>query len=397
MTTPGRDGSARNASGLSGAGSAAWYAERALLGALLHQPDRLDQVVTWLRPEDFWDPAHRAVFATVAGLHDAGELPSVDDTRVITQNVLAVRDAMESHRFSATGTGIARDLLPELFRDGAGLTEPQYTRYGQMVLDMSARRQIEAWGVLLERAAGPDMTVDDDLTALHQTHDAVMNNLADLDAQARRSTGQVIKRLAEPAGPVPIALPSTPLPSTLIEQAERRVINAVLAGDPTWRESGLLQRLRPEDFAGNPAHAATWQAIQSLAGRGHPIDPITVAWQTELIPDGEQSALPAAALMAMREPPTGDVARAISTVARSALHHHASTARQQLRTAAADRAASLGEVISAAQDAATALQDQANRLVTTPRPSSSLSRTLAGESTVAAQPPPSPLTRGRSR
>jgi hypothetical protein len=101
--------------------------------------------------------------------------------------------------------------------------------------------------------------------------------------------------------------------------------------------------------------------------------------------------------MAMREPPTGDVARAISTVARSALQHHASVAREQLHTAVADRAASLGDVISAAQDAATTLQDQASRLVTTPRPASSLSRALAGESTVAAQPAPAPLTRGRTR
>ncbi|MCG3039020.1 helicase DnaB [Streptomyces sp. S1A] len=47
--------------------------ERHLLGVLVERPARLDQVVAWLRPEDFAVPAHALLYRCVAALHHRGE------------------------------------------------------------------------------------------------------------------------------------------------------------------------------------------------------------------------------------------------------------------------------------------------------------------------------------
>jgi hypothetical protein len=412
MTTPGRRGPAFSARGSSGPGSSTWHAERALLGALVRRPERIDHLSEWLQSRDFADPEHQGVFATVAGLHARGVLRPVPETapvsgdveiatqQAIARNVLALRDALATRRFTDVVYGSLPDLLPQLYRAGSGLHAAQYTRYGQMVLEMSARRQIEDWGVALERAAGPDMTTDNDVTALEVTQMSIVDNLARLDIRVRRSEGQAVGQLDGIVSAVPVAPVSSTLPHAMVERAERRVIHAVLSDDPQWRESGLLQRLRPEDFVASPAHRATWCAIQAVAASGVPIDPITVAWQAETAVEGDgtpgQPALSPAELATMREAPTGDVGRAISTVTRSALAHHARHARQEIQ-AATDRGNDVATAITAAQETAGLLGEHAERLATTTRASSPLTRRLAGENTAVAPALPPSLRRARTR
>ena len=48
-------------------------AEQACLGALLLDPDSLASVVRYIRPEDFYLPAHSQIFAAVIALHEKGQ------------------------------------------------------------------------------------------------------------------------------------------------------------------------------------------------------------------------------------------------------------------------------------------------------------------------------------
>lgn len=47
--------------------------ERALLGSILLNPTVLDDVALIVDPRDFYDPAHRTLYETMSGLHEAGQ------------------------------------------------------------------------------------------------------------------------------------------------------------------------------------------------------------------------------------------------------------------------------------------------------------------------------------
>jgi replicative DNA helicase len=47
--------------------------ERLLLAALVDRPDGMDEVLGWLRPEDFADPAHGHIYRCLGALHHRGE------------------------------------------------------------------------------------------------------------------------------------------------------------------------------------------------------------------------------------------------------------------------------------------------------------------------------------
>lgn len=402
MTTPADTSALRDAREQSARGSPVWFAERVLLGALLHDPSRIEQVAGWLTAQDFCDPQHSALFATMLGLHVTGELGLVRDSQrhagftvqyANAHNVNLVCEAVRAGRFAPAGADV-RAVVAEAYQVGAVVSDSQVARYGQMTLEMSARRQVGVWAVALEAAASPEMTVDNEGTALQNTHAAVLDNLADLDAQARRSLGQGVGPWDRSSSPVPAAGPVMPLPAPLLQTYQRRVIQAVICDDPTWREAGLTQRLRPEDFVGSPAHASTWRVVQDLVCRNEPVDPITVAWHLQAASAAEDGpvGLPVADLVDMRRAPDGDVARAVSTVARAALAEHARIARVEVQSAANDRSTPLADVMGSARDAADRLDHHARRLGIGPSRlgPSTISRTLAGESAIPTPSQPSP-------
>lgn len=418
MTAPGRLGPDLSARAQSAPGTATWGAERAVLGALLRRPERIAEMATWLGAHDFADPQHHGVFATIEGLQAAGELrpiaaefTSLSDLdeatqQAITQNVLAVRDALETQRFTTEVYGSYRELMPELYVAGAGAGPQQYIRYGQMVVEMSVRRQVESWGVRMEQAALAEPVETGDIAALQGTREAMGDNLALLSIQARRSRGEITGRIESNPAEAPAVASTAALPSRLVERAERQVIQAVLA-DPQWRRSGLLARLRPEDFTASKTHENTWRAIQAVAGRDGPFDPILVAWETEVqaadprrgFRAEDRMALGAAELSSMSAEPVGDVGRAVSTVARSGLARHARLARQEIQKAAADRRVGVAETVATANDVGEELEQHAERLIGVDRKpkESSIARMLAGERSTVGGAQPDPVTRPRAR
>ena len=58
-------------------------AEMAVLGSILLRPDVLDEVVMVLRPDDFYDEAHRKLYRHMVGMHDAGK--KIDVTLLVDE------------------------------------------------------------------------------------------------------------------------------------------------------------------------------------------------------------------------------------------------------------------------------------------------------------------------
>src|SRR5262249_58893286 len=58
-------------------------AEVGVLGSIVLLPDVLDDVVMVLRPDDFYDDAHRKLFVHMTALHETGK--KIDDTLLINR------------------------------------------------------------------------------------------------------------------------------------------------------------------------------------------------------------------------------------------------------------------------------------------------------------------------
>lgn len=413
MTTPSRaePDARRSATALSTTGSATWLFERAALGALLCYPERIPAASSWLRAQDFADPAHRATFVTAVGLYSAGDLwarpPGADTSDfsrgVGSANLVTVREALEGQRFADRPLGSAHRLVEDLYLAGVDVSPAQMSTYGTKILEMSVRRQVEAWGVRIEQAATSEATEAGDVTVLSTTRSAMIEDLTDLANQVRRANGEgVLPRFdRNPVEAPEVVVPQAPQPG-LVKRAELQVIHAVIA-DPNWRDSGLLERLSPEDFVQSPAHANTWRALQRLHRAGETIDPLMVIWECEFITDDPRRATGAAAepvvlaaadLQAMTEPPEANIARAIDMVTRSSRAEHARLARDELQQLAADRGQKVTTVLDRAKTAGGSLVEHAQRLAGGRKPASSgIAAALEPAATPAPQQGPATRTR----
>jgi replicative DNA helicase len=103
-------------------------AERAVIGSLLLLPEACDEVALLVRPEDFYDPAHRAIFSHMLALHDDGR--QIDPT-LLTQRL---KDAG-----SYESIGGAAFLL-ELSQEVATAAHAEY--YARIVRDKSVLRSL---------------------------------------------------------------------------------------------------------------------------------------------------------------------------------------------------------------------------------------------------------------
>lgn len=340
--------------------TAGWLAERATLGALLHTPHRITALRSWLRPHDFADPLHQAVYATIDRLHASGRLGTAvdglaDGRPTTTDNLRAVY-----HDLRSAQTVNYRTLL-DLYATGNLARTDTHLRYGRMVLETSVRRQLQHWAVRLQPL---------------QAHD-LLTHLAGLTAQVQRSHGQPVVHLptAVPAGGAsqPDASETPTLPRRLVERAERHLIHAALT-EPPERQTALLHQFQPHDFVASPRHADTWHAMRTLAERGDPVDAITVAWELETqtangaspLAPSRPAGLSPEVLATMIQPPAGNTDRPANLVQRSAIAHHANHARQHLIDLAQDRRHSLEATLAAARDTAASLGNHQDRLASRP-------------------------------
>ncbi|MFL6120742.1 DnaB-like helicase N-terminal domain-containing protein [Actinophytocola sp.] len=377
LDAPHSGAAAGTAAGASGwTGGATWLAERAVLATLLYRPERLTDLELWLRAGDFADPQHAAVYATIAGLRAAGELRAIhpevilhdsDVRSAILDNVVAVQEALHAGRFADTPLphGGVRDFLGAASNDGPDLL----VRYGQMVLESSARRRLQDWAVyFVQPVRAPQYGVD--TREFSPIHDGLVNDLADLEQRSAHSTVSgnraTYADLEERDAPLlggPLVVPAAAPAHKLVERAERDVLTAALS-DTSGQHRRLLDRFEPGDFTASPRHASTWRAIQAVARRGEPVTAITVAWEAERLPADHGPALSAEELVDLAAAPApATVRRQTMTIVRASLYNRIQHAGDHLDRAARDRSRGVDQVLNAAQGVAQDLREQASRLV----------------------------------
>jgi replicative DNA helicase len=368
-------------------GGATGLAERAVLATVLCRPERLAELERWLRAGDFADPQHAAVYTTIAGLRDAGQLRPInaraslrdaDARSAILDNVLAVQEALHTGRFTDAPLAHVRvhDLLDAAPIDGPDLL----VRYGQMVLESSARRRLQDWAVyFVQPTRAPQYGAD--TREFATIHDGLVNDLADFQQRSAHSTASHVgATFAEldgmdtPTQGESLVIPAAAPAHKLVERAERDVLTAVLSGT-TDQHHSLRDRLEPGDFTASPRHAATWRAIQAVARRGEPVNAITVAWEAERLPPADGPALSAEELVDLTAAPVPDsLRRQATTIARASLYHRVQRAGDHLNRAAHDHSRSVDQLLSSAQDTAVNLREHASRLIGQHAPAATASR-----------------------
>ena len=257
-----------------GVPAAVRLAEQATLGALLLAPDAIVAVSGWLRAEDFADPWHHALYATIRELDAAHQRPSPD---VVAQAMI------DRHGYRIADAPRILDLL------AAVPTRPRAAEYAAVVLEASLRRQVACHGVLLQAAALA--------AALDRSPRVVETVTAQIDAVAelaltrwaiatRATAGTAVPAPVPPPSPVGL-LPSLvgadrllsrhPLPDPDAVADREGGLTASLVTHPDYL-AAVTGWLRPDALTSD-----TWRpvyaALVDLHDTGAPIDPVTVAWR----------------------------------------------------------------------------------------------------------------------
>jgi replicative DNA helicase len=417
-------------------------AEAALLGALIWNPSRL-QDVTWLEPTDLHRPSHQAIYQTLIGL-------VTDSEPVDPQSLLEALHGGKYHDLhidNAAGNGpLSAFAVSELLSmTPASPTHSQHTRYAQIVLEGSIRRQVLRAGASIEQTAHgyADHPVGHAFIAMDRVIEATTTRLDDMahrlgesaqltsaieaalrthprqgSAGAGRGTSTITTTLAAESSTGLSALPlDLPAPSPArLRHAEQALLGACIT-QPELR--GLAQdRLRAEDFT-QPQVATTWLVMTDLARRGAPIDFVLVAAAVERNGDHPDhgTGLQASDLATLcRRADVVSGTRAASLVIRSALTRAAEHAHTTLTEAGTDRGRTTAKLLRDARAAIKRIEAIRARLAGEPAPSThdrsippvadSAARTRAPATAVPQRAahrgvprahPPAPRQVGRSR
>ncbi|MEU3599322.1 DnaB-like helicase N-terminal domain-containing protein [Streptomyces sp. NPDC006798] len=302
----------------------AHFAEQALLGALLLNPERL-KTLGPLEAVQFANPAHAAVFAAMSAL-------SPPDASVHAKEPAWLIAVLDHARRDARG--LTASYLHALVQ---ACPDPRHaTAYTRMIRSDHARRTLRVHAGRLAQTATVPVQPDPATAVL---------------AQADALTGH-LDLLAGQFAPHPGSLPRTPAPpdpprdtGTDVAEEERMLVATATA------HSGELARVRwlqPSDFA-LPMHAVLFHCLTALAHRGEPVDPVTVLWESQhrgLLRDA-----PPAHILTLLSTPAGSIEHWGERVLHRALLHQAHTTAGRIRAFTDDPANSVHQLITGSRRA----------------------------------------------
>ncbi|MFB6750599.1 DnaB-like helicase N-terminal domain-containing protein [Streptomyces sp. NPDC056353] len=235
----------------------AYYAEQALLGALLLEPQRLADV-TGIEPNSFSEYAHGALFAAICGRPAPDPVQHTLDTSWLNAVLTAAREHAR---------GLTASYLHRLIQV---CPWPRHaSAYARIIETDHARRTLHTHAMCLAQTAS-------DVTLPHP----VPATLAAVDALAG-AVDAIAARFPPPSGhlqripmPVPISAPHN------VEEAidEEWLLLATATAHPADIEQ--MRWLAADDFS-QPLQAGLWQSLTALAYRRAPVDPITVLWEAQ--------------------------------------------------------------------------------------------------------------------
>ncbi|QPP05196.1 replicative DNA helicase [Streptomyces bathyalis] len=310
------------------------YAEQALLGALLLEPEQLAQT-EGLLPEHFRSPAHRAVYAAMRTLTPPER--EVHRTEPVWINAVLTRAVEEAPGVSAAYLHTCIGACPR----------PQHaTSYARMIRSDHARRTLREHAIRLEQAATNTTLADPESAALRQA-DALARFVDELTRQTASHPGSL------PRTPLP---PDPPRDRTEDALEEERLFLATA----TDRADGVKELpLRLEDFA-LPLHGHLYQCLSALTRRGEDIDPIAVLWEAQhrrLLTSGVGPD----DVLTLLSQPAGSPEHWAEQILRRALLYGARRAATRIRAFAEDTANSPHQLITGARRALADLTAQHTR------------------------------------
>ncbi|MGK4579610.1 DnaB-like helicase N-terminal domain-containing protein [Kitasatospora sp. HPMI-4] len=253
-------------------------AERAVLGGVLLDPGQLDRL-SWLTPDDFYRPAHRALFAAMRKLQadqhpafaaDGWEVPLTWVTDTVAEAGRNIRGLTTSY---------AHTLIAACPRPGNAPV------YGRMVLEGAIHRTVTQHTIRLHQAARADALQGEVEGALHQA-----DVLADVLADLARRWGTEPRPTASATTPPPVPTPGPAgarAPIGADQVADEEFLLCVLVNQPGAVDE-VVDWLRPADFA-NHGHGQLYRCLGALHHRGEPIDQLTALWEAQrrgLLTDG---------------------------------------------------------------------------------------------------------------
>ncbi|WP_044378592.1 DnaB-like helicase N-terminal domain-containing protein [Streptomyces noursei] len=259
-----------------------FFAEQALLGALLLEPHRLGEV-PGIGPEAFSTAAHSAVFAAIRSL-------PAPDPDLHAQNTAWLDKVLASARKQARG--LSASYLHTLIQV---CPRPRHApAYARMIEAEHARRTVRTGAQRLGQAAG-DRTHPQPVPRALVAADTLTDS---------------VDRLAATFPSGPASLPRTPAPTLAPahdgEEAAAEEERSLLAA-ATARPAVIDQMrwLTADDFV-HPRNAGLWQAATALARRHAAVDPVTVLWEAQHHALLASGAEPAELLQALAGPAAGD-------------------------------------------------------------------------------------------
>ncbi|MGW9400744.1 DnaB-like helicase N-terminal domain-containing protein [Streptomyces sp. NPDC055642] len=232
-----------------------FHVEQALLGALLLDPHRLDDV-SGITADSFSTAAHAALYAAISTLPRPDPAEHAKNTKWLDRVLTAGRE--QARGLTATYLHTLVQVCPWPSHAPA---------YARMVEAEHARCRL--------------LTAAERL--VHTVHDAslplpVQTVLAEVDVLAA-----VVDDIANRFPPRSGVLPRTPAPPPAApDHTEAVEEEQLLLATATARPDDIdaVRWLVPDDLT-LPLHAGLWQCLTTLARRGEPVDPVTILWEAQ--------------------------------------------------------------------------------------------------------------------
>ncbi|MEV5242987.1 DnaB-like helicase N-terminal domain-containing protein [Streptomyces cinnamoneus] len=232
------------------------YAEQALLGAILLDPQQL-KTVGVLEPGHFGDHSHAALFAAMRTVPPPA--PATHASEPVWLNAVLRIARPEA-------PGLTAAYLHNLVH--ACPCAGHAAAYARMIRAEQARRALRTRAQRLAQRA----------TDAAGTHPAAAV-LAEADALAR-----FLDELSGQFAPHTGSLPRTPPPTAPRRDVSQEVVEEerLLLASATAHPAGLkaMRWLQAEDFA-VPLHGALFQCLTALVHRDDPVDAVTVLWEAQ--------------------------------------------------------------------------------------------------------------------
>ncbi|WP_188197508.1 DnaB-like helicase N-terminal domain-containing protein [Nonomuraea sp. SYSU D8015] len=224
--------------------------EQALLGALLLQPEQLQEVKPWLRASDFFGAHHQLIFKTI------DELITAQPTISFKQLAMDVYERLAPYGIDAPQLHTLMHVCPQ----------PDHAvAYGHMVVQADARRAVARY---THRLAETIEVIKDGRGHLSEVLDAA-TNIGYLASQLKtRTLSHGEPTSVQTATPV-----STPSPER-IDQDDRLLTLLINCPNDIPEVATFLHRT---DFA-TPFAGQLYDLLLSMHESGTPIDVLTVMW-----------------------------------------------------------------------------------------------------------------------